>query len=118
MSILWRQLLVGTNDEWLIKEDWNKKCSISKIGIKKAGKVPAGEVYVDGSRIGDVGSVVINDRKLMSNNGILAIIASIDITNKKLMTTPVITTSGEGKIFIYSEGLIVFNTGSSAMFYF
>ena len=68
--------------------------SISKLGVKKAGKVTAGEVYVDGSRIGDVGSVVINDRKLMSSNGILAIIASIDITNKKLLTTPVVTTRG------------------------
>ena len=68
--------------------------SISKLGVKKAGKVTAGEVYVDGSRIGDVGSVVINDRKLMSTNGILVIIASVDIANKKLMATPVITTRG------------------------
>ena len=68
--------------------------SISKTGIKKSGKVTSGEVYVDGSRIGDVGSIVINDRKLMSNNGLLAIIANIDITNKKLLATPVITTRG------------------------
>ena len=68
--------------------------SMSKVAIKKAGKVTAGEVYVDGSRIGDVGSVVINDRKLMSNNGVLVIIASIDIVNKKLLATPVITTRG------------------------
>ena len=68
--------------------------SISKLGIKKSGKVIAGDVYVDGSRIGDVGSVVINDRKLMSSNGILAIIANIDISNKKLMAIPSITTRG------------------------
>ena len=68
--------------------------SLSKIGIKKSGKVTAGEVYVDGSRIGDVGSVVINDRKLMSSNGILAIIANIDIINKKLLATPIVTTRG------------------------
>lgn len=68
--------------------------SISKTGIKKSGKVTSGEVYVDGSRIGDVGSIVINDRKLMSNNGLLAIIANIDITNKKLLATPIITTRG------------------------
>ena len=68
--------------------------SISKLNIKKTGKVTAGEVYVDGSRIGDVGSVVINDRKLMASNGILVIIASIDINNKRLMTTPVVTTRG------------------------
>jgi len=68
--------------------------SVSKIGIKKTGKVLAGDVYVDGSRIGDVGNVVINDRKLMSSNGILVIIASIDINHKKLMATPVVSTRG------------------------
>lgn len=68
--------------------------SLSKIGIKRAGKVTAGEVYVDGSRIGDVGNIVINDRKLMANNGILAIIANIDIANRKLMASPIITTRG------------------------
>lgn len=68
--------------------------SITKNGIKKSGKIPSGEIYVDGSRIGDVGSVVINDRKLMSNNGILVVIATIDIENKKLLATPSITTRG------------------------
>ena len=68
--------------------------SLSKIGIKKSGKVIAGEVYVDGSRIGDVGSVVINDRKLMSNNGVLAIIANINIANKKLLARPIVSTRG------------------------
>ena len=68
--------------------------SITKSEIKKAGKIPSGEIYVDGSRIGDVGSVVINDRKLMSNNGILVVIANIDIENKKLLATPSITTRG------------------------
>ena len=51
---------------------------VAKNKVIKSGKVPAGDIYVDGSRIGDVGSVVINDRKLMSSNGILAIIANID----------------------------------------
>ncbi len=68
--------------------------SITKNGIKKAGKIPSGEIYVDGSRIGDVGSIVINDRKLMSSNGILVVIANIDIENKKLLATPSITTRG------------------------
>ena len=68
--------------------------SITKNGIKKSGKIPSGEIYVDGSRIGDVGNVVINDRKLMSNNGILVVIANIDIENKKLLATPSITTRG------------------------
>ena len=68
--------------------------SISKKEIKKTGKVTAGDVYVDGSRIGDVGNVVIKDRKLMSSNGILVIIANIDISNRKLLASPTITTRG------------------------
>lgn len=67
---------------------------ITKDQIIKNGKVPAEDVYVDGSRIGDVGSMVIKDRKLMSSNGILVIIANIDITNKKLLTKPLVTTRG------------------------
>ena len=67
---------------------------ISNNEVKKHGHVTAGDVYVDGSRIGDVGNVVIKDRKLMSSNGILVIIANIDIINKKLLAPPSITTRG------------------------
>ena len=62
--------------------------------VTKDKKVEAGDVYVDGSRIGEVGSAVIKDRILMSTNGILGIIANIDISNKKLLGLPAITTRG------------------------
>ncbi|MBQ8681333.1 MAG: ribonuclease J [Bacilli bacterium] len=68
--------------------------NISKNKVTKGGKVPAEDIYVDGSRIGDVGNMVIKDRKLMSSNGILVIIANIDINNRKLLTKPMITTRG------------------------
>ena len=68
--------------------------SISKDKITKSGKVVAGDVYVDGSRIGDVGNVVIKDRKLMSSNGILVVIANVNLEEKKLLATPMVTTRG------------------------
>ena len=68
--------------------------SLHKGILAKDGKVTAGEVYVDGSRIGDVGSAVIKDRILMSNNGILVIIANIDTVNRRLLGTPAVTTRG------------------------
>ena len=68
--------------------------ALSKNELFRDGKVQAGEVYVDGSRIGDVGSAVIKDRILMSNNGILVIIANIDTKNKILLGSPAITTRG------------------------
>lgn len=68
--------------------------NITKDRVYKEGHVPADDIYVDGSRIGDVGNLVIKDRKLMSSNGILVIIANIDLSNKKLLAKPMITTRG------------------------
>lgn len=68
--------------------------NINKLGIKKQGRVVADDIYVDGSRIGDVSNIVIKDRILMSNNGILAIILNIDSKNKVLLNTPLVTTRG------------------------
>ena len=63
-------------------------------GITKGESIPAGDVYVDGSRIGDVGSVVIKDRKLMSKDGILVTILNINPITKKLLIKPNVTTRG------------------------
>jgi len=68
--------------------------SLTKEGIKKQGNVQASDIYVDGNRIGDIGNLVIKDRKIMSSDGILVVIASIDVDNKKLLTNPNITTRG------------------------
>ena len=64
-------------------------------GIVKRGKrVQAGDVYVDGSRIGDIGSVVIKDRSLMSKDGVLVTILNIDPSTHTLLIKPNITTRG------------------------
>ena len=68
--------------------------NLTKDKVYKEGHVPADDIYVDGSRIGDVGNMVIKDRKLMSSNGILVIIANIDLANRKLLAKPMITTRG------------------------
>ena len=68
--------------------------SFNKEKAYKNGKIQAGDVYVDGSRIGDVGSYVLKDRKLMSKDGILMTILNIDVHNKKLLLKPNITTRG------------------------
>ena len=68
--------------------------NLTKDKVFKEGHVPADDIYVDGSRIGDVGTTVIKDRKLMSSNGILVIIANIDLQAKKLLAKPMVTTRG------------------------
>lgn len=63
--------------------------------ITKAKEHVSGEdVYVDGNRIGEIGSAVLRDRKIMSNDGILVVIANIDMKKRQLMIRPNITTRG------------------------
>ena len=62
--------------------------------VHPGSSVTAGDVYVDGSRIGEIGSVVIKDRKLMSRDGILITILNINPLTRKLLIKPNITTRG------------------------
>ena len=62
--------------------------------IHKGGKITAGDVFVDGNRIGDVSNAVMRDRKTMSSDGIIVVISNIDIKNKKLLNNPHIITRG------------------------
>ena len=67
---------------------------LDKSGVHRGPSIQAGDVYVDGSRIGDIGSVVIKDRKLMSRDGILVTILNINPFTKKLLIKPNVTTRG------------------------
>lgn len=67
--------------------------TLNKGIIKKEGNVPAGDTYVDGNRIGDVSGAVMKDRKVMSTDGVVVVIANID-NNSNLLGTPSIVTRG------------------------
>lgn len=68
--------------------------SLYKGVIKKDKPIQAGDVYVDGNRIGEIGNVVMRERKIMSNDGIVVVIANIDTANKKLVMSTNITSRG------------------------
>ena len=68
--------------------------SMYKGKVKRAGSIPAEDVYVDGNRIGDIGAAVIKDRKIMSNDGIIVVIANIDINKQQILGHINITTRG------------------------
>lgn len=63
-------------------------------GVHRGKYYQAGDVYVDGSRVGDIGSVVIKDRKIMSNDGVLVAILNINPDKHELLIKPNITTRG------------------------
>lgn len=67
---------------------------LNKHKITKGESYPNTPIYVDGARVGEVGSAVIHDRKIMANDGILVVIVNIDFQAKKLLIKPNITTRG------------------------
>lgn len=68
--------------------------SLYKGKVTRKGIVQAGDVYVDGKRIGEIGNAVMKDRTIMANDGIIIVIANIDSKNSKLLTPPNITARG------------------------
>ncbi|MDR3729618.1 MAG: ribonuclease J [Oscillospiraceae bacterium] len=65
--------------------------------MKINGSVPAGEVFIDGSGVGDVGAVVLRDRKRLAEDGMVTIVLPISSHNGDLLAPPEIVTRG----FIY-----------------
>ena len=62
--------------------------------IEKGPSYKGEDIYVDGNRIGEIGSAVIRDRQIMSNDGILVVIINIDMKKRQLLIKPNITTRG------------------------
>ena len=62
--------------------------------IQKSAPVIASDVYVDGNRLGEINSAVLRDRKIMASDGILVVIANIDMKKRELLIKPNITTRG------------------------
>ena len=84
----------GVDENNIIIADNGDVIKLKDGKVFKDGTVQAGDIYVDGSRIGDVGSVVIKDRKLMSHDGILVAILNINTLTRKLLIKPNVTARG------------------------
>lgn len=67
------------------------------VDMKLAGQVPAGRVLIDGLGVGDVGSVVLRDRKHLAQDGLIIVVASINKAAGKIVSGPDIVSRG----FVY-----------------
>ena len=78
---------------------------LSRNKAQVIGKVPYGRVLIDGIGVGDVGNIVLRDRKNLAQDGIITVVIAIDRENKTIISGPDIITRG----FVYvrdSEELI------------
>jgi ribonuclease J len=64
---------------------------------RRAGDFNADAVYIDGKGIGDIGNVVLNDRRVLSDNGLVVVVATIDKSSRTILAGPDIISRG----FIY-----------------
>ena len=96
---------MGTPPENIIIADVGRVIELTHNSAQLAGTVPSGRVFVDGYGVGDVGSVVLRDRRHLAQDGMIVVVVSLSGETGELVSGPDIITRG----FVYvkeSESLM------------
>ena len=87
----------GTPKENIFIMENGRTLEIGKDSAKMTNQVPSGMILVDGLGVGDVGNIVIRDRQLLSENGMIIVVVTLDRRTSKVIAGPDIVTRG----FVY-----------------
>ena len=88
---------MGIPDRNIFISDIGKVLEIDSKGARFGGVVPSGKVLVDGYGVGDVGNIVLRDRRHLAQDGIIIVVASIDVEARLMLSGPEIVSRG----FVY-----------------
>lgn len=87
----------GLSDQQIFIPDRGEIIEIKEGKLSFGGKVPSGNVLIDGIGVGDVGNIVLRDRRLLSQDGILIVVVTLTRHEKKIAAGPEIISRG----FVY-----------------
>ena len=88
---------MGIPEENIIISDIGKVVETDGVDMKITGMVPSGRVLVDGLGVGDVGSVVLRDRKLLADDGLIVVVCAINDATGEVLAGPDLVSRG----FVY-----------------
>ena len=90
-----KRMGMSANDIFL--SEIGKVLEIDAEGARWGGSVPAGKVLVDGYGVGDVGNIVLRDRRHLAQDGLIVVVATVDTDERMLLSGPDIISRG----FVY-----------------
>jgi ribonuclease J len=88
---------MGMDNGNIFMPDLGKVLEIDKKSAKFTDVVPSGKILVDGYGVGDVGNIVLRDRKHLSQDGLVIIVATVDMHDRVLLSGPDVVSRG----FVY-----------------
>lgn len=88
---------MGMDSKNIFISDIGKVLEIDAKGARFAGTVPSGKILVDGYGVGDVGNIVLRDRRHLAQDGLIVVVASVDTDNGLLLSGPDVVSRG----FVY-----------------
>ncbi len=88
---------MGINEKNIFISEIGKVLEIDAGGARFNGAVPAGKLLVDGLGVGDVGNIVLRDRRHLSQDGLIVVVATVDTDERLLLSGPDIISRG----FVY-----------------
>jgi ribonuclease J len=86
-------IVMGADKDKVLQATDGDVVELSDDGLAFVGKVPASYLFVDGI-VGDVGQGVLRDRRVLAEEGVVVIVATVDAANHKVITGPEVITRG------------------------
>jgi len=88
---------LGKSRKEIFMMENGKGLEIDQDGIRYTKKVPSGRTLIDGLGVGDVGNIVLRDRKILSQDGLMVVVLAIEGESGKIVSGPEIISRG----FVY-----------------